>query len=148
PSARSAARTRPTSDLGDIGLANCHYAQAADDVPGEGLRGGWRPDELLREPRRSLAARLHLCGHDPQGCEAWRVADGAAHEAELVISLRTVKAIGLTIPQMLGGILRVMLTSEGAPGPHETSKTRATGDAALKFESGGQCQRPCVCIRS
>ena len=66
-----------------------------------GIRGSGRPVAYGTKPTRCVRARRHLRGQDPQGREAGRPARRAADEFELVINLKTAKALGLTIPPSL-----------------------------------------------
>src|SRR5262249_48495595 len=56
------------------------HQPSADNVLAAGVRGGWRPDELRREPLRFLPPRRIVRRQDYQGRKARRPADRAADE--------------------------------------------------------------------
>src|SRR2546425_533369 len=60
-----------------------HSAPAPNDVRRQGPRGGGWPHELRRGFRRSLPARCHLCGQNPQRREACRSPGRTTHEVRV-----------------------------------------------------------------
>ena len=60
-----------------------------------------RPDQLWTEPRGCLSPDRHLCGKDPEGCEAGRTASATADRSRAGDQSQPAKALGLTVPQAI-----------------------------------------------
>ena len=61
------------------------------------IRRGRRPDQLWTEPHR-MFRQVGIYAGDPQGRQAGRSAVQQPTKFELVINLKTAKALGLTVP--------------------------------------------------
>ena len=82
-------------------LLHSRRAMRFDHVLGSRVRSGGRADQLRNKSDRDIPTGRTLHGSHSQGCKARRLAVIQATKLDLIINLRTAKALGLQIPDKL-----------------------------------------------
>jgi hypothetical protein len=93
----------PLVELLDTGIVSQAQSSTAVDPRVGGVRGGRLPHGVWAQPSRQPPAGRHLRGPYLEGCQAGNLPIEQPTKFELVINLKTAKALRLTIPPSLLG---------------------------------------------